>query len=107
MFDEYLEKSHIYLSTSLYEGTSNSIMEAMNYSLPIVATDVGDNYKLVHHNQSGFLSNIGSHAKIAEYLYVLIKNKNLRNKFGQKGFEILVENHSSEKFLKQYLNLIK
>lgn len=37
----------IYLSTSLFEGTSNSIMEGMNANLPVVCTDVGDNYCLV------------------------------------------------------------
>lgn len=50
-----LDKADIYLSTSLFEGTSNSIMEAMNADLPIVATNVGDNGLLVKNEINGFL----------------------------------------------------
>jgi len=105
--EHYLDKSHIYLSTSLFEGTSNSIMEAMNYKLPIVATDVGDNYKLVHQNFNGFLTKIGSHIELSQYLFELIKNEKLRQEFGDNSFQILNNNHSSHKFINNYLNLIK
>jgi glycosyltransferase involved in cell wall biosynthesis len=43
MIKYYLKESVIFLSTSLFEGVSNSIMEAMIAGLPVVATDVGDN----------------------------------------------------------------
>ena len=45
---DLLSQADIYISTSLFEGTSNSIMEAMNWCLPVVCTNVGDNGKLVH-----------------------------------------------------------
>lgn len=54
---ELLDQANIYISTSLFEGTSNSIMEAMNADLPIVATNVGDNGQLVQNRENGFLSN--------------------------------------------------
>lgn len=44
---DIVRNADIYLSTSLFEGTSNSIMEAQNWSLPVVATNVGDNDHLV------------------------------------------------------------
>ena len=36
---KYLKNSDIYISTSLYEGMSNTILEAMACGLPIIATD--------------------------------------------------------------------
>ena len=36
---ELERNADIYISTSLFEGTSNSIMEALNWSLPVVATN--------------------------------------------------------------------
>lgn len=48
---ELLDQADIYISTSLFEGTSNSIMEAMNADLPIVATNVGDNGQLVQNQK--------------------------------------------------------
>jgi glycosyltransferase involved in cell wall biosynthesis len=44
---DILNECDIYLSTSLFEGLSNSIMEAMVAGLPVIATDVGDNKYLV------------------------------------------------------------
>ena len=52
----YLSKADIYLSTSLFEGTSNSIMEGMNADLPIIATNVGDNAYLVEEGKNGHLT---------------------------------------------------
>lgn len=49
---ELLDQADIYISTSLFEGTSNSIMEAMNADLPIVATNVGDNGQLVQNQKT-------------------------------------------------------
>ena len=64
---ELLRDADIYLSTSIFEGTSNSIMEAMNWSLPVVATDVGDNKYLIHNNENGFIHKIGDAAEIAKF----------------------------------------
>jgi glycosyltransferase involved in cell wall biosynthesis len=55
---ELLYNSDIYLSTSLFEGTSNAIMEALNANLPVVATDVGDNNCLVNEGVNGFLCGV-------------------------------------------------
>ena len=44
---KFISTADIYFSTSIFEGTSNSIMEALNWSLPVVATNVGDNEYLI------------------------------------------------------------
>src|SRR5664280_952701 len=44
---DILKTCNIYLSASLYEGLSNSIMEAMVAGLPVIATNVGDNCYLI------------------------------------------------------------
>ena len=52
---DILNACDIYLSTSLYEGLSNSIMESMVAGLPVVATNVGDNQYLIKDDYNGFL----------------------------------------------------
>lgn len=99
--------SDIYLSTSLYEGTSNSIMEAMNWSLPVVATNVGDNNYLVQEGQSGFLHSKGDAEGIANSLGKLLDDSELRNRMGEKGNQILLEQYSMELFEKRYIDLIE
>lgn len=104
---DLLAESDIYLSTSLFEGTSNSIMEAMNADLPIVATNVGDNYKLIADNRNGYLTPIGNVDKIASSLLKLIKDRDLRLEFGMYSKNHLIESYSLNQFRKSYINLIE
>ena len=104
---ELERNADIYISSSLYEGTSNSIMEAMNWSLPVVATDVGDNNHLIIDGENGYLHPVGDVDGIVESLNRLLDFTELRNKMGTKGNIRLRENYSMEIFEKRYVELIE
>lgn len=42
--------------TSAYEGQSNSILEAMSFGVPVIASDIPGNRELVVHGVTGFLT---------------------------------------------------
>jgi glycosyltransferase involved in cell wall biosynthesis len=105
--DDYYKTADIYLSTSVFEGLSNSIMEAMSFNLPVVATDVGDNKYLVKNNESGFLLPVKDVEGISTKLETLINNADLRKKMGNNGYEHMRKNFSVEKFTQEYTNLIE
>lgn len=105
--DELLEMADVYLSTSLFEGTSNSIMEAMNANLPIIATDVGDNNHLVSNEENGFLVPVGEASIIAEKMCFLLDNCDARNNMGRVSKEKLLKNFSTGIFLARYEQVIK
>lgn len=104
---ELLQQADVYLSTSLFEGTSNSIMEALNWSLPVVATNVGDNDHLVIDRENGTLHPIGDAEGMAISLNKLLSSVALRNEMGAKSNKNLRENYSIEIFEKRYLKLIE
>lgn len=104
--NEYLAQADIYLSTSLFEGLSNSIMEGMSFSLPIVATNIGDNCELVKEGSNGFLANIGDFELLGNQLLKLVNDDKLRVEYGKNSLYHLKENFSSEKFEKNYLTII-
>lgn len=103
---ELEREADIYLSTSIFEGTSNSIMEALNLSLPVVATRVGDNDRLVDDGQNGYLQEPGDCEGIAVSLNRLLNSCDLRNEMGKRGNQLLRENYSVEIFEKRYIELI-
>lgn len=103
---DIVRAADIYLSTSLFEGTSNSIMEALNWSMPVVATNVGDNKHLIIDGKNGTLHNIGDVDSIANSIATLLDSVELRNEYGKESHKILVENFSLEAFEEKYLNLI-
>ena len=105
--NELLNSAEIYLSTSLFEGTSNSIMEGMNANLPIVATNVGDNACLVKNKENGFLVSPRDCPQMAELLASLLKDEKTRRDMGRKSKQKLLDDYSTEKFFSCYNNLIK
>lgn len=104
---DIVRDADIYLSTSLFEGTSNSIMEALNWSLPVVATNVGDNNHLVIDGVNGTLHPIGDAKGMAESIANLLNNYELRKEYGLASNKNLRENYSMDIFEKRYLNLIE
>ena len=104
--DDLLKSADIYVSTSLFEGTSNSIMEGMNANLPIIATDVGDNAYLIKNGENGYLVPLGDSSKIAELLCCLLRNKDAWRNMGQKSKQILIDGFSLDKFFSRYEMLV-
>lgn len=102
-----LETSDIYLSTSVLEGISNAIMEAMNCALPIVATDTGDNSRLIIHGETGFLTTFHDHKEMARHLFQLIESPEMRKKLGLKGYDHLTQNFGYNAFQKKYLYIVE
>ena len=104
---ELLSESDIYLSTSLFEGTSNSIMEAMNASLPIIATNVGDNSYMVVPERNGFLVNVRDFTAIAACLDCLLDDRQKRTHYGGESLRLLTSRYSPAIFIYNYRQLIQ
>jgi len=103
---DILEECDIYLSTSLFEGLSNSLMEAMVFGLPIVATDVGDNRYLINDGYNGYLVRCRDIYGIADKLDKLIGSEELRKKFGDFSQNKIISEFSQESMLTGYLSLL-
>lgn len=104
---EHYQKADIYMQSSIFEGLSNTIMEAMSYSLPIVTTDVGDNRELVAEGENGYICKVKDSLSIANGLKILVNNEKLRNHYGLQGYNILKSKYSIKKFTDNYMDLIR
>ena len=104
--DYYLE-ADIYFLSSNSEGMPNSIMEALNYSLPVVSTDVGDSNFLVRDAITGYLVPIKDYKILAEKLYELASDSNLRNVFGMNGHSLLIKEFSEKTLQEKFINFTK
>lgn len=102
---EILKKSDIYLSTSLFEGLSNSIMEAMSAGLPVIGTDVGDNRYLIEDNYNGFIVPCMDVEIITERIRYLINNEAIRREYGTNSRVKIEKEFSEAQLLKHYYEL--
>ena len=84
--NHFYEKADIYLSTSTHEGMSNTIMEALSYSLPVVCTNVGDSSYLVIDGYNGFLCKPKDITQISDCIFRMINRGYLKHMiFRQNG----------------------
>jgi len=82
--------SDILAITSSYDPSPKVINEAMNFSLPIVASsEIGTIPDLVIHNKNGFVFEAGHLKKLRNYFEVLSSNPKLRNSFGRSSSRIV------------------
>ncbi len=104
---QIFDEASVYLSTSVREGLSNSLMEALAAGLPVVATNVGDNKYLVEEGENGFLTEPGDVKAIADRLGTLLNDEKLRQEMGAFGIEKLRAGFSTRSFLNHYLSLLE
>jgi glycosyltransferase involved in cell wall biosynthesis len=82
---EWLASASIYVSSSLCEGLSNSLLEAMACGLPVVVTRVSGALELVDETDSGFVVPVGDSGALASALNKLAGSKQLRQEMGARG----------------------
>lgn len=93
---ELLLISDVCVLTSFSEGFSNSILEYMAASKPVIATRVGGAAEAIVDNETGFLVESDDDVKMAEKLIWLLKNTKQAVEMGQKGRERIEINFSCE-----------
>jgi len=80
---EVLRMLDIFVLSSLNEGISNTILEAMATGLPVVATNVGGNSELVEHGVTGLLVESNDLGGLTSALKFYLDNNNLRSLHGK------------------------
>tara|TARA_B000000557_G_scaffold121005_1_gene98284 strand:- start:259 stop:1392 length:1134 start_codon:yes stop_codon:yes gene_type:complete len=75
--NKYLKNADIFIQASNYEGLPHSILEAMNFEIPILSTDVGGCSVLLNKGERGYIIPMPvSEVEISEGIRIIINNKN-------------------------------
>ena len=85
----YLASSDVYVSTSLSDGTSFSLQEAMACELAPVVTDLPANREWATDGETGFIVSVNDIQALADRVVYLLKNDEVRRRFGRRGREII------------------
>ncbi len=103
--DVFYRSLDVYINTSVHEGISMSVLEAMSYGLPVVAANVGGFPEIVQNGEQGFL--IEGHNKNAyvDRILQLITNQDLRLKMAKSARERVADCFSQEAMARKYCKL--
>ena len=99
---DILRGLHAFALSSLAEGISNTILEAMASSLPVVATTVGGNAELVQQGLTGYLVSPVSPQDMSLRLLQLALYPERACRLGQAGRQRVLDSFSLQAMLTTY-----
>jgi glycosyltransferase involved in cell wall biosynthesis len=104
----YLKAAHVYLSTSLSEGMSNALLEAMSHGVMPLVSRVSGTDDLIEDSVSGFLFPAGDVAALAARLETsLAMTAERRCAMGDAAREAIRARFSLEKIAERHLTLYR
>lgn len=93
---------------SLREGFPNVLLEAMSVGIPVIASDIADNRKIVIDGENGYLFRSDNHAELADILQKMIGESSERLfDMGEVGREMARNKYNVIKMAKAYQDLYK
>ena len=95
----------IYVCSSIKEGLSLTIIEAMQAGLPIVATNVGGNPELIEDNKTGLLVESKNPQQIADKIKEIIDNNELRIKISENARKRALKEFTLEEMTEKTKNI--
>lgn len=104
---DYIKDYSMFVSSSDFEGMSNSMLEAMALGLPCVCTDcpAGGARAVIKDGENGILTPVGDANALYKAIKEIIENPGLADKLSQNAAKIRNE-QSVEKIIKKWMELI-
>jgi len=99
---EVLRDIDIFALSSLSEGTSITLLEAMASGKPVVVTDVGGNPAIVEQGVNGFLVPPAEPDALAQALLKLAEDSELRHSMAAANINKVTERYSIQAMTRQY-----
>lgn len=97
------KRAKVFFLPSYSEAMPMSILEAMGYGLPVVASNVGGIPSIVRNNINGFTFIPGDVEGMAAAIIEILKNSKLANKLSENSAKIIAEEYS----LKSHIDAVE
>lgn len=104
--EQYIDTARCMISTSRYEGISNSILESMAKGVPIIATKNYGNIELIENNITGILTSFKIE-DIIESIVNLYNDKDKLSYLSNNSMKYIEKERSVEDMIDKYLNIIE
>ncbi|MDD1778798.1 MAG: glycosyltransferase family 4 protein [Candidatus Helarchaeota archaeon] len=108
--ENWLSAMDVFVLPSLTEGTPMSLLEAMAYGIPCVASQVGGVPKIIDSGIDGILVPPGNAEEIKEAINILYRDEKVRSSISKKAKNKIVNKYNInewiEKIESQYMEII-
>lgn len=102
------EQPHLFINVSSSEGVPVSIMEAMSFGVPVLATDVGGNSEIVTNENGHLLTVHPSPEDIArEIMHFCVMTEAAYNQFSENAYQTWGNKYNAEKNYEEFTEMIQ
>jgi glycosyltransferase involved in cell wall biosynthesis len=106
MMNEY-QKADVFVLPSHAEGFPNAILEALNYRLPVITTDVGGISDSIKDGYNGYVFKPKDKISLYQSIIKLGESFETRNRFSKNSEKILKEKHDFYTNCQEIFNLFE
>lgn len=99
------QSADLYISTSVAEGLSNSVVEAAACGLPIISFDCEGMKEVVHQSQNGFILPVGNVSAMAEKVAWFMDHPEKRIEMGAASRKIATEEFDERFWLNEMIKI--
>ena len=99
---DWINKSDIFLLTSVYEGIPNVVLAAMAMELPVVTTKSGGVDEVIEHGVDGFIAPLYDIETVSNLLEKFIQDKQLALTMGKAARQKILAEYTLERQLKVF-----
>ncbi|MFX1236904.1 MAG: glycosyltransferase [Promethearchaeota archaeon] len=96
-----LSITDIWVSTTLFEGQSNSLLEAMAMKKKIITTDIPENSEVVRHEKEALLIPIKNPKELTKAIKRLIQEKEFASNLADNAYKRAYEKYNSDIMVKK------
>lgn len=103
--ERQMSNAHVLVLTSLYEGMSHTVLEAMSSGLPCITSNVGGNAEVIISGKNGILIQAQNVRELVDALNLLEGNEELRQSMAEAA-KTSSFNYSIGKTVQKYMDLL-
>lgn len=103
--NEFFIQSDVVIAPYLKDSCPRTVIEAMQFALPVIASNVEGPAELVDDGRTGIHFAVGDAASLAKAIEFLLKNPEKRKEFGLAGREKQKRLFSEEVFMEQLIRV--
>jgi glycosyltransferase involved in cell wall biosynthesis len=104
---EHIALMDLFLLSSLSEGTSMTLLEAMSMGKPCVVTDAGGNPEIICHNVNGIVTLNDNIEMFADAIKYMLQDTDKFKRYSQAASEIFKQQFTANSMIKKYEELYK
>ena len=105
--NNYYNSHDLLISTSIWEGFPNVLLEAATHKIPIIATDIGGNNELICHDKNGYLIKHSDANALYHAILYFINNRHVFHKYAEDLFVKVKKEYNHIIVKEKYLDVIQ